>query len=164
MHFCVAILILKMEENIFGILCFIISRKVKMQLKHKKICIMYGEGGVTDQKCQKWFTKFHSGVFSLDNVVPLGRSVEVYSDQIRTFIENNHVIPCGRKLTYSKYPNQALKSICTSLGMSVTLMFEFLRKLSSNKTFLAIFPHYISLNIMKCFYNKLWWWKLDTIL
>ena len=52
-HFCVAILILNMEENIFGILCFIISRKVKMHLKHKKICTMYGEGGVTDQKCQK---------------------------------------------------------------------------------------------------------------
>ena len=50
---------------------------------------MYGQGGVTDQKCQKWFTKFHSGVFSLDNVVPLGRSVVVYRDQIRTFIENN---------------------------------------------------------------------------
>ena len=36
--FCVAILILKMEkiQNIFGILCCIISRKVKMQLKCKK--------------------------------------------------------------------------------------------------------------------------------
>ena len=86
MHFCVAILILKMEENILGMLCFIISRKVKMQLKHKKICTMYGEGGVTDQK---WFAKFHSEFFSLDNVVPLGRSVEVDSDKIRTFIENN---------------------------------------------------------------------------
>ena len=50
MNFCVAILELKVEEksNIFGILCFIISRKVKMQLKHKKICAVYGEGAVTD--------------------------------------------------------------------------------------------------------------------
>ena len=49
-NFCVAILELKVEEksNIFGILCFIISRKVKMQLKHKKICAVYGEGAVTD--------------------------------------------------------------------------------------------------------------------
>ena len=58
MHFCVAILILKMEENIFGILCFIISRKVKMQLKRKK-SFVYGEGAVTDQTCQKWFAKNH---------------------------------------------------------------------------------------------------------
>ena len=24
----------------------------------KKICIVYGEGAVTDQTCQKWFAKF----------------------------------------------------------------------------------------------------------
>jgi len=49
-NFYVAILELKVEEksNIFGILYFIISRKVKMQLKHKKICAVYGEGAVTD--------------------------------------------------------------------------------------------------------------------
>ena len=37
MNFYVVILILKMEVKsyIFGILCFIISRKVKMQLKRK---------------------------------------------------------------------------------------------------------------------------------
>ena len=46
--------------NIFGALCFIISRKVKTQLKmqKKKICAVYGEGAVTDQTCQKWFVKF----------------------------------------------------------------------------------------------------------
>ena len=60
-NFCAAILILKMEEDMqhFGILCFIISRKVKMQLKcTKKICAVYGEGAVTDRMCQKWFVKF----------------------------------------------------------------------------------------------------------
>ena len=52
-----------MEEDmyIFGILCFVISRKVKMQLKHthtKEICAVCGEGAVTGQTFQKWFTKF----------------------------------------------------------------------------------------------------------
>ena len=58
MNFCVAILIVKMEENthIFGILCFIISRQVKTQQKcKKKKSAVYGEGAVTDGKCQKWF-------------------------------------------------------------------------------------------------------------
>ena len=52
-NFCVAILILKMEEksNVFGILCFIILRKVKTQVKRKKkICAVYGEGAVTDER------------------------------------------------------------------------------------------------------------------
>ena len=50
---------------------------------------MYGKGIVTDQMCQKWFAKFHAGDFSLDDALPLGRPVEVDSNQIETFIENS---------------------------------------------------------------------------
>ena len=44
------------------------SRKVKTQLKHthkkrkKKVCAAYGEGAVTDQKFQKWFSKFRGTI------------------------------------------------------------------------------------------------------
>ena len=88
MNFCVAILILKMEEksNIFGTLSFIISRKVETQ---KKICAVHGEGAVIDRKCKKWFSKFHAGDFSLDDAPWSGRLVEVDSDQIKTLIENS---------------------------------------------------------------------------
>ena len=77
------------KSNIFGILRFIISRKVKTQLKHTKICAMYEEGGVTDQTGQKWFAKFRTGDFSLEDVPWLGRPVEVGSDQIEMLIEND---------------------------------------------------------------------------
>ena len=50
---------------------------------------MYGEGALTDQTCQKWFVKFRTGDFSLDNAPRSGRPVEVDSDQIETLIENN---------------------------------------------------------------------------
>ena len=44
--------------NIFSILCFIISRKVKMQLKLKeKIFAVHREGAVTDQTCPRLFVK-----------------------------------------------------------------------------------------------------------
>ena len=43
----------------------------------RKISAVYGEGAVTDQKCQKWFVKFHVGDFSLDNAPQSGRPVEV---------------------------------------------------------------------------------------
>ena len=67
MNFCVAILILKMEEkSIFGILCFIKKGKNATETQ-KKICTLYGEGAVTEQKCKKWFTQFHAGDFSLDD-------------------------------------------------------------------------------------------------
>ena len=42
------------KKQQFGILCFIISRKIKAQLKpSKKIFAVYGEGAVTDPMCQK---------------------------------------------------------------------------------------------------------------
>ena len=56
---------------------------------HKKICAVYGEGAVTDWACQKWFTKFHAGDFSLDVAPRSGGPVEVDSDQIETITENN---------------------------------------------------------------------------
>ena len=58
-NFCAAILILKLEENMqhFHVSCFIISRKVQMQLKFKKkkkyICAVYRVGAMTDGMSQK---------------------------------------------------------------------------------------------------------------
>ena len=72
MNFCVAILILKIEENrqhFWHIMLYYFkNNRLKMQLKcKKKICAVYGEGDVTDEMCQKWFMKFHAGDFSGDN-------------------------------------------------------------------------------------------------
>ena len=50
---------------------------------------MYGEGAVIDQAYLKWFVKFHTGNFSLDDVPLSARPVEVDSNQIETLIENN---------------------------------------------------------------------------
>ena len=63
---------------------------------------MYGEDAVTDRTCQRWFAKFHAGEFSLDDAPQSGRPAEVVVIKLRTI----NVIPRGRELTYSKYPNQ----------------------------------------------------------
>ena len=93
MNFCVAILILKVEENIQHfphIILFYVKESKNVTETHKKmICAVYGEGAVTDRTCQKWFAKFHARVFSLDDVPRSGRQVEVGSNQIKTLIENN---------------------------------------------------------------------------
>ena len=55
-------------SNISGILCFIISRKLKnIAEMQKKICTMYGEVAMTDQTGQKWVVKFCAGDLSLDD-------------------------------------------------------------------------------------------------
>ena len=68
--------------------------------------------------------KFCVGDFSLDSTAEQGRPDEVDQSQIEISSEDN-VIQCMRQPTYSKYPNQALKVICTSLVILIALMFEF---------------------------------------
>ena len=58
--------------------------------------------------------------FMLENAAWSGRPVEVDSNQIKT-LRTINIIPLRWKLTYSKYPNQALKI----LVMLITLMFGF---------------------------------------
>ena len=92
MNFCVAILILKMEEDkqhFQHIMLYYFKKDRNATKMQKKICAVYGEGAVTDRTCLKWFAKFRAGDFSLDNAPQLGRQVEVDSDQIETLIENN---------------------------------------------------------------------------
>ncbi|KAF6130947.1 hypothetical protein HJG60_007884 [Phyllostomus discolor] len=55
----------------------------------KKVYAVYGEGAMTNQMYQKWFVKFHTGDFSLDNAAQSGRPLEVDINQIETLIENN---------------------------------------------------------------------------
>ena len=80
-----------MEEksNIFGILCFIISRKVKTQLKPRKRFVQCMEEVLCLIECQKWFVKFCAGDFLLHNAPWSGRPVKVDNEQIETLIENN---------------------------------------------------------------------------
>ena len=72
-------------------LCFIISRKAKMQLKcKKKTCAVNGEGAVTDQTCEKWFEKFYARYFLLDDAPWLGRPVIKVRHYLRTMYFLSH--------------------------------------------------------------------------
>ena len=45
-------------------------KKVENATKTQKmVCAVYGEGAVTDETCQKWFSKFHTGGFSWDDAL-----------------------------------------------------------------------------------------------
>ena len=75
MNFYVAILILKMEENMehfWHILYYF--KKGNVTEVQKKICAVYGEGAVTDQMCQKWFVKFLGTIDILAKFFAVGLS------------------------------------------------------------------------------------------
>ena len=82
-NFCVAILILNMEDDMQHfqhIMLYYFKKGENATETQKKICAVYGEGAVTDQTCQKLFSKFCAGDFLLDDAPRLGRQVEVDSD------------------------------------------------------------------------------------
>ena len=100
-----------------------------MQLKcKKKICVVYGEGAVTDQMCQKQFEKFHAGDLSPDQAPWWDRPIEVHRDQIQT-LRTISIIQPWRLPTYSKYPNQKV------IGEMKNVFFVLLKKKKLSKHF-----------------------------
>ena len=153
MHFCVAILISNMEvwkkQHFVHIMFYYFKKGENTTEMQKQICAVYGEGTVTDQTCQKWLAKFHAGDFSLDNAPWSGRPVEVDSAQIKTLMGNNQHYNTQDIVTYSKYPNQALKSICSSL----VNCFDVWVPLKLNRKKPLYFYVWLSyLNVMKIFH------------
>ena len=122
---------------------FIISRKVKTQLKcKKKICAVYGKGAVTDQTCQKWSAKFRAGDFSLDHAPWLGRPVEVDSDQIETLTENNQHYTTREIADILKTSKSSAENHLHQLGY-VNCFDVWVPHKLSKKTLLTVFPHAI---------------------
>ena len=79
MNFCVATIILKMEENMQHfqhIMLYYFKTGKNTTETQKNICTAYGEGAVTDQMCQKWFARFCTGDFSLDDAPWSGRPAQ----------------------------------------------------------------------------------------
>ena len=119
-----------MEEksNILNTLFFIISRKVKMQLKRKKkkkkICVMREESAVTDWTCQK-FVKFPAGDFSLDDAPQLGRPAEVDSHQIETLTENKQHYTTREIANIPNISKASIENHLHLLGYVNCLMFGF---------------------------------------
>lgn len=51
--------------------------EVKIKLKHaEKICAVYEECSANDQRCQKWFAKFHTGDSSLNIASQLNKQIK----------------------------------------------------------------------------------------
>ena len=91
MNFCVAILTLKVEENVQHfqhIILYYFKKGKNATETQKKMCSGYGDGAVTEQTCHRWFARCRTGGVSLDDAAQSGRPVEVDGDQIETFTEN----------------------------------------------------------------------------
>ena len=137
------------KQHFWPIILYYFKKGKNTTETQKKICLQYMKKVLGLIECVKsglWsfvleislWMMLHSGVDKL----------KLAAIKLRTLIEDKQITAWGRWLTYSKYPNQALKISYPSLVMFITLMFGFH---ISEKT-LTIFPHVIPyLNIMKTF-------------
>ena len=91
MDFCIAILILKMDEKKqhFCHSMLYYFKKGKNASETQKIFAVYRKGAVTDWMCPKHFVKFLVSDFLFDDAPWLGRPVEHDSKKIETVLENN---------------------------------------------------------------------------
>ena len=60
----------------------------------EKICIVYGEGTITEQAVQNWFVKFCSGDTSLKDELRLGHSSDFDAEALKSLVAYS-----GRKST-----------------------------------------------------------------
>ena len=65
------------------------GKKRNWNAKKTKICAVFGEGAMTDWRCQKSFVKFWAGDVLLDDAPRSGWPVEIDSDQTEALTENN---------------------------------------------------------------------------
>lgn len=55
----------------------------------RNICEVYGEGTVDDRTCQRWFKRFRSGNFNLEDEPRPGRAVSFDNDLLKAIVKEN---------------------------------------------------------------------------
>ena len=123
-------LILKMEgkSNIFDILCFTISRKLKMQVKHtQKMCRVW-------RRCSVWLNMSFCAEISCVTIFH-GWEGQLKLIVIKTLIENSQCYVMQEITGIFRISKSSIEVISTSLVMSITLMSGFhISRKKQNKT------------------------------
>ena len=112
MNFCVAILVLKMEENkqhFWQCIIYYFKKGKNATETQRKDVSRVWRRGASDRMCRK----FRAGESSLDDAPRSGRPVEVDSYQIETLIESN--------LCYTMQETANILKICKPIKLSVKI-------------------------------------------
>jgi len=94
---------------------------------HKKICYVYGDNALTERVCQKWFAKFRSRDFDINDAPRSGRPTKINSDNVKAIIDKD---PC-----------QSVREIATALNISHTSAENHLRQLGYVSRLNVWVPH-----------------------
>jgi len=103
------------NEHYRHILLYYFKKGKRAAEAHKKICGIYGDDALTERVCQKWFAKFRSGDFDVNDAPRSGRPTEINSSDVKAIIDEN--------------PFQSVREIAATLNISHTSVENHLRQL-----------------------------------
>lgn len=109
------------------ILLYYFKKGKRATKAHKKICSVYGKNALTERVCQKWFTKFRSGDFEVNDAPRFGRPTEIDSSVVKDVVDKN--------------PSQSVREIATTLNISHTSVENHLRALGYVSRLNVWVPH-----------------------
>lgn len=96
----------------------------------KNLCEVFGEAAVTARTCQRWFTKFRSGDFSLKDEPRSGRPSDVNDEVIRSMIRTN--------------PTLTSVDVAFKLGIHQTTALDHIKRLGFVSKLSVWVPHELS--------------------
>jgi transposase len=64
----------------------------------RKIKKVYGEKGLSVSQCQRWYNRFRSGNFSLEDLPRLGQPIRLNNEDLKALVETDPKQLCTRTL------------------------------------------------------------------
>ena len=118
------------DQHIRHVILFYFHKGKNATQTQKKICAVYGENVITARTCQKWFSKFREGDFSLKDSDRSGRPSTVNAHDIIALIEKRQC--------------RTTREISEMLDISQTSVVDHLGKLGYISRYDTLVPHKLS--------------------
>ena len=116
-----------LKENKVHLMLFFYRKGKNVTQAANKICAVYGEGAVAERTVRKWFARFKTGDFNLEDQKRPDRSFITDEDQIKILIENN--------------PRYTTRKLAEMLNVSKFTIHEHFVKLGYINRFDVWVPH-----------------------
>lgn len=97
---------------------------------HRKICDVYGDDALTKRVCQKWFARFRSGNFDVEDRPRTGRPTEADNQEIKALVNAN--------------PKITTREIANSLNISQPTVVRRLKKIGYVSRLNVWVPHVLT--------------------
>lgn len=129
-----------METNktlIRGCLLYEYKHGTKAAVAAQKICTAFGDDVVSDRTAQKWFKKFSSGDFNLNDEARSGRPKIINNEDLQQVVEANSSTTCLELAERFNVSDETIRLHLHQLGKTWKLSKWVPHELSHSQGFLA---------------------------